>query len=155
MILKLYASEIIHIDVNNICVSCKVSRRRHGVDWGELVPPISHRGQFSNFSKSDEKGGGGGYGSGIKSRNIGLGKFLYPDCLKSLKIVATLPVTVASCAPTHSNVKIISNYLRVSMSPDRLEDLVQISSERDIANNIELSKLVEIIKLAKLRKLPL
>ena len=41
------------------------------------------------------------------------------------------------------------------MSPDRLEDLVQISSERDIANNIELNKLVEIFKLAKLRKLPL
>jgi hypothetical protein len=27
------------------------------------------------------------------------------------------------------------------MSPDRLEDLVQISNERDLANNIELSKL--------------
>ena len=41
------------------------------------------------------------------------------------------------------------------MSPDRLKDLVQISSERDIANNIELSNLVEIFKLAKPRKLPL
>ena len=27
------------------------------------------------------------------------------------------------------------------MSPDRLEDLIQISNERDLANNIELSKL--------------
>ena len=27
---------------------------------GGLVPPISHRGQFSNSSKSDKKGGGGG-----------------------------------------------------------------------------------------------
>ena len=34
--------------------------RRHGVDWGGFVPPISHRGQFSNSSKSDEKLGGGG-----------------------------------------------------------------------------------------------
>ena len=41
------------------------------------------------------------------------------------------------------------------MSPDRLEDLVQISSERDIANNIELSKLVQMFKRAKPRKLPL
>jgi hypothetical protein len=39
------------------------------------------------------------------------------------------------------------------MSPDRLEDLVQISKERDLANNIELSKLVEIFKLAKPHKL--
>jgi hypothetical protein len=35
------------------------------------------------------------------------------------------------------------------MSPDRLEDLVQISNERDLANNIELSKIVEIFKLEK------
>ena len=39
------------------------------------------------------------------------------------------------------------------MSPDRLEDLVQISSERDIADNIKLSKLVEVFKLANHRKL--
>ena len=35
------------------------------------------------------------------------------------------------------------------MPPDRLEDLVHISNERDLGNNIELSKLVEIFKLAK------
>ena len=80
---------------------------------------------------------------------------LYPDLFKVIKIVATLPVTVALCERTHSKVKIINNYLQASMSPDRLEDLVQISSERDIANNIELSKLVEIFKLAKPCKLPL
>ena len=75
------------------------------------------------------------------------------DLFKVIEIVATLPVTVASCERTHSKVKIIKSYLRAAMSPDRLEDLVQISSERDIANNIELSKLVEIFKLAKPRKL--
>ena len=52
-------------------------------------------------------------------------------------------------AHTHSKVKITNNYLRVAMSPDRMEDLVQISSKRDLANNIELSKFVEIFKLAK------
>jgi hypothetical protein len=54
-----------------------------------------------------------------------------------------------SCERTHSKVKIINNNLRVAMSPDRLEDLVQITNERDLANNIELSKIVEIFKLAK------
>ena len=80
---------------------------------------------------------------------------LYPDLFKVIRIVVTLPVTVASCERTYSKVKIINNYLRASMSPDTLEDLVQISSERDIANDIELSKLVEMFKLAKPRKLPL
>ncbi len=45
---------------------------------------------------------------------------------------------------TQSKVKIIHNYLWAAMSPDRLEDLVQISSERDIAVNIKFSKLVEV-----------
>ena len=80
---------------------------------------------------------------------------LYPDLFKVIKIVATLPVTVASCERTHSKVKITNNYLRASMSPDILEDVVQISSERDIANNIDLCKLVEMFKLEKPRKLPL
>jgi hypothetical protein len=74
---------------------------------------------------------------------------LYPDLFEVIKIVATLPVTVASCERTHSKVKIVNNNLRVAMSPDRLEDLVQISNERDLANNIELSKIVEIFKFAK------
>lgn len=78
---------------------------------------------------------------------------LYADLFQAIVIVATLPVSVASCERTHSKVKIINNYLRAAMSPDRLEDLVQISSERDIADNIELSKLVEVFKLANHRKL--
>ena len=41
---------------------------------GGTSPPVSHQGQFSNSPKSGEKRGGG-YDSGIKSRNTGLGKF--------------------------------------------------------------------------------
>ena len=60
---------------------------------------------------------------------------LYVDLLRVITIVATLPITVASCERTHSKVKIINNYLRAAMSPDRLEDLVQISNEGDISDN--------------------
>ena len=68
---------------------------------------------------------------------------LYADLFRVITIVATLPVTVASCERTHSKVKIIHNYLRAAMSPDRLEDLVQISIERDIADNIKLIRVVK------------
>ena len=78
---------------------------------------------------------------------------LYGDLFRTITIVATLPVTVASCERTHSKVKIINSYLRAAMLPERLEDLVQISSERDIADSIELSKLVDVFKLANNRKL--
>ena len=80
---------------------------------------------------------------------------LYPDLFDVVKIIATLPVTVASCERAHSKVKIINNYLRASMSDDRLESLVHISIERDIADKIELDTLVDTFRLAKNRKLPL
>ena len=78
---------------------------------------------------------------------------LYADLFRVITIVANMPVTVASCERTHSKVKIINNYLPAANTPDRLEDLVQISSEQDIADNIALSKLVDVFKLANHRKL--
>ena len=80
---------------------------------------------------------------------------LYPDLFEVVKIVATLPATVASCERAHSEVKIINNYLRASMSDERLENLVHISIERDIADKIELDTLVDTFRLANNRKLPL
>ena len=78
---------------------------------------------------------------------------LYADLYRTISIVSTLPVTVASCERTHSKVKIINNYLRTAMSPEGLEDLVQINSERDVADDIELSKWVEVCKLSNNHKL--
>ena len=81
---------------------------------------------------------------------------LYPDLFEVVKIVATLPATVASCERAHSKVKIINNYLRASMSDERLENLVHISIERDIADKIsELNTLVDTFRLASNGKLPL
>ena len=81
---------------------------------------------------------------------------MYPDLYELVRIVATLPATVASCdEQAHSKVKIVNNYLRASMSDDRLEHLVHISIERDFADKIELDTLVDAFKTAKNRKLPL
>ena len=41
------------------------------------------------------------------------------------------------------------------MLPERLEDLIQRSTEKDIADKIELGKLAEVFKLANHRKIPL
>ena len=57
-----------------------------------------------------------------------------------------------SCERTHSKVKLS---VRAAMLPENLEDLIQISIESDIADKIELGKLVEVFKLAKHRKIPL
>ena len=70
-------------------------------------------------------------------------------------IVATLPVTVATCERAHGKVKLINNYVRVAMSSERLEDLVKISCERDISDSITLDRMVEAFKLAGERRLKL
>ena len=71
---------------------------------------------------------------------------LYPELFDVVEIVTTLPATVATCKQLSSC---------VSMSDDRLESLVHISIERDIADKIELDTLVDTFRLAKNRKLPL
>ena len=43
----------------------------------------------------------------------------------------------------HSKIKIINTNLRASMSDERLEHLIKVSIERDIANKIELDSLFE------------
>jgi hypothetical protein len=80
---------------------------------------------------------------------------LYPEVFELVQIVATLPVTVASCERTHSKIKIINNYLRASMSDDRLDSLVEITVERDLADKIELRSLVDSFKTTGNRRLPL
>ena len=79
----------------------------------------------------------------------------YLELFEVVGVVATLPVTVASCERTHSKIKIINNYLRASMSDERLESLIQIAVEKDLADKIELGSLVDVFKTVKNRKLPL
>eukprot|EP00795_Rhopilema_esculentum_P013366 gene13366-4221_t len=68
---------------------------------------------------------------------------LYPPSLhKIIRIAATLPVTTASCERCHSKVKIVNRYLRATMNEERLENLIIVSSEKDVASTIELPVLV-------------
>ena len=80
---------------------------------------------------------------------------LYTDLFRMIVIVTTLPVTMASCERAHSKVKLINNYLLVTMSSERLEDLEEISCERDISDSITLDRMVEAFKLAGERRLKL
>ena len=78
---------------------------------------------------------------------------LYTNLFRIIVIVATLPVTVASCE--RSKVKLINNYFRVTMSSERLEDPVEINCERDISDSITLDRMVEAFKLAGEQRLKL
>ena len=55
----------------------------------------------------------------------------------------------------HSKVKMINTNLRASMSDERLEHLLKVSIERDIANKIELDSLFELFETSGSWKLAL
>ena len=71
---------------------------------------------------------------------------LHPNLHRLICIAATIPVTIASCERCHSKVKIVNNYMRVTMAEDRLQSLVLISSERDLAEDIKLDCLVDVFE---------
>ena len=66
---------------------------------------------------------------------------LYPNLHLAMRIASCIPVTIASCERCHSKVKLLNTYLRATMTEDRLENLVLISSERDISKEIDLPML--------------
>ena len=62
-----------------------------------------------------------------------------PDVVTVFKIFLTLPVTVASTERSFSKLKLIKNYMRSTMSQDRLSGLSILSIENERARNLDLS----------------
>ncbi|XP_034044861.1 zinc finger MYM-type protein 1-like [Thalassophryne amazonica] len=56
-------------------------------------------------------------------------KEIYPNIWVALRIAATIPVTVASAERSFSKLKLIKNYLRSTMSQERLNGLISINQE--------------------------
>jgi hypothetical protein len=60
-----------------------------------------------------------------------------------LRIYLTLPVSVASGERSFSKLKLIKNYLRSSISQERLIDLSMISIENEIMDGLDLNELIK------------
>ncbi|KAK4872027.1 hypothetical protein RN001_016151 [Aquatica leii] len=76
-----------------------------------------------------------------------------PNVVVSLRILLTLPVSMASGERSFSKLKLIKTYLRSTMSQNRLVDLATISIECDYASTLELKELVESFARKKARKI--
>uniref|UniRef100_A0A0B7BN73 HAT C-terminal dimerisation domain-containing protein n=1 Tax=Arion vulgaris TaxID=1028688 RepID=A0A0B7BN73_9EUPU len=76
-----------------------------------------------------------------------------PNTVIALRILLTLPVSVASGERSFSKLKLIKTYLRTSMLQERLVGLATLSIEHDIAKVIELMELVSTFAKAKARKI--
>ena len=77
---------------------------------------------------------------------------MYPNLSVALRILLTVPVTVASAERSFSKLKLLKNYMRSTMSQDRLNGLAEIAIEHKIARSLEYSDIIEDFAAAKARK---
>jgi hypothetical protein len=78
---------------------------------------------------------------------------VYKNLYALIVFLLTLPVTSASCERAHSKVDLVKSAVRASMDSERLEDLVLISSEKNILDALDMSSVVDRFALSSSRRL--
>lgn len=79
----------------------------------------------------------------------------FPETLKIISILMTLPATTATNERFFSSLKRVKNYLRLTMGDDRLSDLLVINVESNEASKINLEEAVDKFAYLKERRYPL
>lgn len=67
---------------------------------------------------------------------------VYPNLSIALRLLLTLPVTVASGERSFSKLKMIKTYLRSTMSQDRLPALAVLSIEQEVRKSLDMELLI-------------
>ena len=80
-------------------------------------------------------------------------KSIFPSIFKVFKLLFTAPVSVAKDERTFSKMKIIKNFLRSTMSDERLEDLIVLAAEKDLTDKVDLDEALKVWASKKNRKL--
>lgn len=78
---------------------------------------------------------------------------LYPNMSIALRLMLTLPVTVASSERSFSKLKLIQTYLRSTMSQERLSALAVLSIEQEVWKSVDMDLLIARFAEAKARKI--
>ncbi|KAI4988697.1 hypothetical protein ZWY2020_035937 [Hordeum vulgare] len=66
----------------------------------------------------------------------------YPNVSIAYRILLTMPLTVASAERSFSKLKLLKNYLRSTMSQERLNGLAICCIEKDVLDNIDLDTII-------------
>ncbi|XP_028414896.1 52 kDa repressor of the inhibitor of the protein kinase-like [Dendronephthya gigantea] len=80
-------------------------------------------------------------------------KEIFPNVYKTCKLLFTAPVSVAKDERTFSKMKIVKNFLRSTMSDQRLDDLIVLATERDLVDSIDMNEALRRWASHKNRKL--
>ena len=78
---------------------------------------------------------------------------LLPNLTVALRILLTVPVTVASGERSFSRLKLIKTFLRLTMSQDRLVGLAILSIENDVVQTLDFADLLSQFASQKARKI--
>jgi len=79
---------------------------------------------------------------------------VYCNVFVALRIVLSIPVTVALAERSFSEPQIITNYLRSTMIQQRLSGLAELCIENDTCKNIPKDDIIDQFAAAKARKAP-
>jgi hypothetical protein len=80
---------------------------------------------------------------------------VYPNIEIALRLLLTLPLSVASCERSFSKLKLIKNYLRSTMGQERLSGLALLSIEYNVASKLQYDDVIDTFAAAKARKVKL
>ncbi|KAI4982488.1 hypothetical protein ZWY2020_022980 [Hordeum vulgare] len=66
----------------------------------------------------------------------------YPNISFAYRILFTMPVTVASAKKSFSKLKLLKNYLRSTMSQERLNGLATLCIEKKMLDKIDIDTII-------------
>ena len=79
---------------------------------------------------------------------------VYPNTVIALRILLTLPISVAQGERSFSKLKLFKTYLRSLLGQEKLDGLAIISIEREIVENIDLNEAIEEFAKKKIAESP-
>jgi len=97
---------------------------------------------------------------GVDVTPLGIVKFIvsfggndvFPNLKVGLQILLTVSISVAGCERSFSKMKLIMTYLRSTMTEGRLTNLAILSIERETAEQVDFTKLIENFAAVRARK---
>ena len=79
-------------------------------------------------------------------------KSTVPNLWVALRILVTIPVSVASDERSFSKLKLIKTYLRSTMTEDKLNNLAIVSIENNVVAILDLEAAIENFAVMRARK---
>ena len=67
----------------------------------------------------------------------------YPNISVAYQILFTIPITVASAERSFSKLKLLKNYLRSTMSQERLDGLATLCIEKKLLDDVNIEAIID------------